>query len=202
MSPDSPLMHARNLLSRLIECSTTDEPEDIEQAIPQEVLQDGGSDKLRKLLLSLAAQYRCRENLGGELRNRLWVCYVSDPKLFKIETHPDRVQQQVLLTAVVDKVSCAKEDDPTVLPELKLNSKDLMLLGCSFLVQIAKSARISHGERSGIYEATVSKLNETFSKTGGGPERAAKFMELNPFQAASKRSLAKLLSWAGIAHQG
>ena len=134
-----------------------------------------------------------------ELRHRISLCFIGDPAIRPISTHPTRVVNLLMLVLLLRRIVFAQQD-PSTFPGFVLQRAQCGMCYKYYSMKVCRDARISHGKDSPLAVAVTELTKREFSMAED-PVVALGGMKEGELQAVGQLYL-RMLRWAGILIDG
>ena len=134
-------------------------------------------------------------NLLNELRHRLPLCFIGEPAIRPVPTHPMRVINHFMLVMLLRRILFAQQD-PSAFPGFDFRRVEVGMYYKYYLTKVCIDVPISHGKESPLAVAVGELMRRDFAIMGD-PAVARASMKEEELQAMGQLHL-KMLSWSGV----
>ena len=134
-------------------------------------------------------------NLLNELRHRLPLCFMGEPAIRPVPTHPMRVINQFMLVMLLRRILLTQQH-PSAFPGFDFQRAEVGMYCKYYLMKLCIDLPISHGKESPLAVAVGGLMRREFAIMGD-PAVARASMKEKELQATGQLHL-KMLSWSGV----
>ncbi|CAF9930485.1 MAG: hypothetical protein ALECFALPRED_004611 [Alectoria fallacina] len=134
-------------------------------------------------------------NLLSELRHRLPLCFVGDPAIRPISTHPMRVINLFMLTMLLRRILLVLKDT-SKFPDFKFQRTEVGLVYKYYMMKVHEDAPISHGKDSPLAVSVAELMRRDFAVAG---DPAMMLASMKDDQLQTMRGIhLRMLQWSGM----
>lgn len=141
------------------------------------------------------ASHEVQLNLLNELRHRLPLCFIGEPAIRPVPTHPIRVMNHFMLVMLLRRILLAQKD-PSAFPGFIFQRAEVGMYYKYYLVKLCIDVPISHGKESPLARAVDDLIRREFAIMGD-PAVTRASMKDEELQAIGQLH-SKMLSWSGV----
>lgn len=141
------------------------------------------------------ASHEVQLNLLNELRHRLPLCFIGEPAIRPVPTHPMRVMNHFMLVMLLRRILLTQKD-LSAFPGFNFQRAEVGMYYKYYLIKLCIDVPISHGKESPLARAVDELMRREFAIMGD-PAVTRTSMKDEELQAMGQLHL-KMLSWSGV----